>query len=392
LDKLAEAVGTHVGDRLRDIYGSSSALHDGPTRHPSEELVGTVIEQIPKGVSTTIIPVAIPLTTAAPGVHVRALEQVAVLGIVLFALAVWFLPWFCIKRRWCTRWFQRWMSRRLGLYFALALVVNLAFATSVMATLPDLSVNDLFFAFVALVGALSDKLEVVLKQVAILGAMVLAITLRRRIFALLGFDSQIIKADLRDILTCFTMRRFRTIEISLWKVSSLPPSFSSRSLFVRILLGYNEPQHTRPHENCTRSVVIRERVQLNYDPEDDTQRLSLVVKAQEVVSSAVTQMAPPAGLLIGAGVNSFTPIGSTAGAALGVVTAIGAANSLGVEVARVDLSCAMINRLRKQSADGTSADPMATGPSAPWNEEKFVKVDLVPQGDCWLRICDVVEP
>jgi hypothetical protein len=278
------------------------------------------------------------------------------------------------------------------LYFCFALIANFAFASCVMANLPDVTVNDLFFTAVHLVGAFTINLEAMLKQLAILGGAVLAIMMRKKIFALLGFDRQIVKADLRDILTCFSMRRFLTVEISLWKVSNLPPSFTSRSLFTRVLLGYNEPQHTRPHDGCTRSMVIRERLQVNYDPEDDTQKLSIVVKAQEVVSSAVTQMAPPAGLLIGAGVNSFTPIGSTAGAALGMVTAIGAANSLGVEVARVDISSAMVNRLRKQASEGAMHGSMSTAPIVPWNEEHFVRVDLVPQGDCWLRIMDVLEP
>ncbi|CAK0874154.1 unnamed protein product, partial [Prorocentrum cordatum] len=121
-------------------------------------------QNIPRYEISALHKVALPLTTPAPGVHVRALEQLAVLGIVLVALLVWFLPWFCIQRRWCTRWFQRWLSRRLGLYFVFALAVNLAFATCVMASLPDLSVNDLFFAFVHLVGALSDQLEIILKQ------------------------------------------------------------------------------------------------------------------------------------------------------------------------------------------------------------------------------------
>merc|ERR1719245_534197 len=238
-----------------------------------------------------------------------------------------------------------------------------------MANLPDVTVNDLFFAAVGLVENGSAKLEKALRKLAVLGGAMTVVMMRRKIFALLGFDRQIIRADLRDLLTCFAMRRFRTIEVSLWRVQGLPPSFSKRSLFIRMLLGCNEPQHTRPHNDCTTSMVVRERVQFNYDPEDDTQKLSLVLKAQEVVSSAVTQMAPPAGLLLGAGVNSFTIVGPTAGAALGMVTAIGAANSLGVEVARVDLSRTMINRLRKLSSGGEDQrNTLSATPIVPWSE------------------------
>mmetsp|Transcript_13332 Transcript_13332/g.41860 ORF Transcript_13332/g.41860 Transcript_13332/m.41860 type:complete len:225 (+) Transcript_13332:3-677(+) len=221
-------------------------------------------------------------------------------------------------------------------------------------------------------------------------------TFRKWIVALLGFDHQLVRCDLRDFCTCFTMARFSAIELSLWKIESLPAGFSTRSLFVRVLCGYNEPQHTRPHDGCTTSISVRERVQLNYDPEDDTQKLSLVVKQQEVVGAAVSQLAPAAGAIAGGAAGLMTPLGPAAGAGLGVVTGLGAANSFGVEVARCDLSSAMINRIRdscsRQATSGrnSSAGPMVTNDY--WNEQHFLKVDLVPQGVCWLKICDVPEP
>merc|ERR1740138_861298 len=115
------------------------------------------------------------------------------------------------------------------------------------------------------------------------------------------------------------MNRFMTIEVSVWKMENLPGSWNRRTLFLRAVMGYNEPQHSRPHDCSSNSIVLRERMQLNYDPEDDTQKLSLILKQQEVVGGAVTQLAP------------------------------------------------------------------ATGLGVPWKEENFMKIDLVPQGECWLR-------
>eukprot|EP00435_Cladocopium_sp_Y103_P061781 s221_g23.t1 len=168
--------------------------------------------------------------------------------------------------------------------------------------------------------------------------------------------------DSLDVLTLFQAQRFSTIEVTLWKVSGLPAGFSTRTLFVRMLLGYNEPQHSRPHDGRTDSMVLREKFQLNYDPEDETQQLSIVIKQQELVGSAVSQLAPVAGALVGAAGGLVTPLGPTAGAGLGVVTGVGAANSLGVEVARVDLSSAMVNRFRNAARGAEASDAQKSWP------------------------------
>lgn len=113
----------------------------------------------------------------------------------------------------------------------------------------------------------------------------MAVLMRKKIVSLLGYDSQIVRADLKDVLTLFQAQRFSPIEVTLWKVSGLPAAFSTRTLFVRMLLGYNEPQHSRPHDGRTDSMVLRETFQLNYDPEDETQQLSIVIKQQELVET-----------------------------------------------------------------------------------------------------------
>jgi len=231
-----------------------------------------------------------------------------------------------------------------------------------------------------------------LTQVSILAGGIILFTFRKKIMALLGFDQQLVRGDLKDVLTCFSMKRFRPIEVSIWKIEGLPTGFTSRTLYTRITLGVNEPLHSRPHDGCTTSLSLRERFSLNYDPEDDTQKMSIVIKHQEVVGSAVSQLAPAAGAIVGAAGGLVTPLGPSVGAGLGLVTGVGAANSLGVEVARLDLSSSMINRFRDDAAamSKESSERTATGPSVPWSKEHYPwKVDLVPQGSCWLRIADL---
>jgi hypothetical protein len=391
---------SHLGPvwhAVQSNLGDSSHLNEGAA-HP-QTIMGFVLPVIPPGVPTTLIPVAFPLTTEAPEEHIsKAKQEFIVLMAFLFAGLLWVLPWLCINRKLCCRYFTRCMSRRLRCYFFLGLLVNLVFISIVIAKMPDVSANDIFFSGVKLIEKFSEQLEKILTQMAILIGGFIALQFRRKIVALLGFDQQLVRADLRDIITCFSMNRFITIEISLWKMEGLPNSWNTRSLFLRVVLGYNEPQHSRPHDGVSTSIMLRERMQLNYDPEDDTQKLSIILKQQEVIGGAVSQLAPVAGLMFGAAGGALTPLGPTAGAGIGAVTGVGAANSLGIEVARVDLSSAQINRFRKMASEepagriGAQASALATGPSVPWKEDKFMKVDLVPQGECWLRITDVEVP
>lgn len=343
---------------------------------------------IPYGAETTIIPVAIPVLRH--GKKEAAVQKLEVFAVFFLSIALWVLPFVLINRGICCRCFQRWLSRHLSCYCCLGFLFVISAVGIMIAKEPDVNANDLFFAFVAVLELLSDKLMFVLTQVGIILGILFAWVIRKKIVSLLGFDQQLVRGDLRDMLTLFQMERFQTIEVTVWKIEGLPPGFATRTLFVRVLLGFNEPQHSRPHDRCTNALTMREKFYLNYDPEDDTQKLSIVIKQQELVGSAVAQLAPVAGALVGAAGGVVTPLGPAAGAGLGVVTGVGAANSLGVEVARVDLSSAMVNRLRDVSDSvevSTARSQIGTG--VLYNAENFLKVDLVPQGQLWLRIADV---
>jgi hypothetical protein len=259
----------------------------------------------------------------------------------------------------------------------------------VLGLSPHIDANSLFFASLKLFSKMLGQVEGVLNLMVALVSVAIAYLFRHRVMMLLGFDQQLFRADLADVLTCFSMKRFCVMEVALLRVEGLAPSYTARSLFIRMILGYNEPQHTRPRDGCTHSMNLRERLHLNYDPEDDTETLSIVVKEQEMFGGAIAQTAPAAGAIVGALGGVVSPLGPGPGAAAGIIMGTGAANSLGVEVARVDLSAAQVNFLMdKQPAQGK----LASAPAVPWRQENFSAVDLVPQGRLWLRISMAQEP
>lgn len=380
-----------VWKAVTDSLGHSQflATTPAPASQALAEIAGLKLPSIPPGASTTIIPVPVALSSLRGGAahHALAQEHAEVAAVFVLALLVWMCPAILINKRLCCSCFQRWLSRHLGCYAFFGFIFNITMISLMLAREPDISANDIFFKLVNFLEVLSEKLVQVLTQLCMVAGVLLVIAFRKKIVSLLGYDEQIVRADLRDILTLFTMNRFSPIEVSLWKAEGLPTGFTSRSLFVRAVLGYNEPQHSRPHDGCTDFVALREKMQLNYDPEDAGQKLSIVIKQQEVVGAAISQLAPVAGALVGAVGGVVTPLGPGPGAGLGIVTGIGAANSLGVEVARVDLSSVMINRLRAAAGPVQSTE-VATDRSE-WRQDNYTKVDLVPQGSLWLRISDV---
>jgi len=397
---ILQAVGTQLsnGSALAPFNNGSSQAGNTSSSLPglpARNIHGFLFPAIIAGVPTTIIPIAFPVTTPGPSAPTSAVEEGEVLVVFVLAGIIWALPWFCSNSRLCCRCWKRCLSRRLGCYFMFGFLLNLTLISCVIAAVPDISANDVFFAAVGCLTVFMDQLETVLMQLGILLAMTILYAYRMRLVSLLGFDSQIIRFELRDFLTCFSMRRFSAIEVSILKAEDLPAGFGSRTLFLRLVLGCNEPLHSRPRDGCTTTINIKERLQLNYDPEDTSQKLTIMIKQQEVVSAAISQLAPLTGALVG-GVGGLMMAGNpSAGAALGGVAGIGTANSLGPEVARLDMSHSMINRFRTHATkqqDDKGRSMMTTAPIVPWRGDHFMAADLVPQGKLWLRIVDVPAP
>jgi len=386
---LSQAVMSNLGNSSAMTY----AEPEGPTSYGDWKF-----PKIPHGVPTTVIPVAFPLTRAPTKATVLMQEEVQLMVVFGVALVIWMLPTLCINKRLCCQCFRRWISKRMGAYFCLGLVLNLTIVSIVIARAPHISANSLFFTGVKILEKVTNQMEKILVQLGALAALILLWLFRKKIATILGFDQQVVKASLRDILTGFSMKRFRAIEVSLWKADGLPVGFSSKTIFTRVTLGINEAQHTRPHDNVRELYTIKDRVSMNYDPEDDTQKLTISLRMQEVIGASVNQLLPAAGAVVGAMGGLTTPLGPMPGAALGVVAGTGAANSVGAEIAKVDMSSVMINRFRERfhadeapnpNSERPSARATSTGPVVRWTDEYFQRVDLLPQGFLWLRIADI---
>mmetsp|Transcript_67155 Transcript_67155/g.187959 ORF Transcript_67155/g.187959 Transcript_67155/m.187959 type:complete len:424 (+) Transcript_67155:48-1319(+) len=379
----------HALQALRVELGNSTNKLPGV---PARNISGVLLPPIPAGVPTTIIPVVFPVLPGSSANRDIAIEDAHISAVFMLAALIWLLPWLCANNsKLCCRCFRRFMSRRLHAYCWIGFLANLVIISCVIANEPDVSANDIFFGVVRIIEKFTDQLQEVLTQAGLVFGIALAYSFRQKVVTLLGFDSSLVRADLRDILTCFSMRRFSTIEIAILKASGLPAGFGSRSLFLRVVSGMNEPMHSRPRDGCVDSMVVKERMQLNYDPSDSSQTLALYIKQQEIVGQAVKQLAPAVGMVAGGAAGMMTPLGPQGGAAIGAVAGIGTANSLGPEVARLEMSSAMINRLLDEATRSGAAAPSAmrsTAPLVPWAEEYFTKVDLVPQGAIWLRIMD----
>lgn len=399
--------GGALSNILSSTFGNSSSMTVG--EKPEPKFYGEwQFPELPYGVPTTIIPVPFPitrLTTAAPAV--AAPTEYAQLTAVFFAaIFLWMLPSLCINKKLCSPCFTRFISKRLFCYFVIGMIINITGISIVISQLPHVSANELFFRIVAIIEKVTDNVEKIMIQLGMVAALVMVYAFRKKIAQILGFDQQLIRCDLRDILTGFSMKRFKAIEVSLWYADGIPSGFTTQTLFCRVLLGYNEPAHTRPHEGIRSQFPIRERLQLNYDPEDRTAKLTITIKQQEFIGTSVNRMLPAAGAVMGGLAGMTTPLGPTAGVAAGVVAGTGAAHSVGVEIARVDLSSEQINRIRdNHNKHGEALHPRpdserkklrtsndhSEAATAKWSEDYFVAVDLIPQGKLWLRIADIKE-
>jgi hypothetical protein len=334
-----------------------------------------------------------------------AAEYAQLCAIFFAAIFIWMLPSLCINKKLCCSCFTRFLAKRLGCYFIIGMIINITGISIVISQLPHVEANGLFFTMVHIIEKVTDQLEKVLMQLGALAALVLFYAFRKKIAQILGFDQQMVRADLRDILTGFSMKRFKAIEVSLWHADGIPCGFTSQTLFCRVVLGFNEPGHTRPHDGIKSHFPIRERLQMNYDPEDETQKMSITIKRQEIIGTSVNQMLPAAGAVMGALGGMTTPLGLGPGAAMGVVAGTGAAHSVGEEIARVDLSSAQINRIRdiyNREGVGKTLHPRPDSErkklkdtehhdTVKWSEASFTKVDLIPQGALWIRIADFQE-
>ncbi len=79
----------------------------------------------------------------------------------------------------------------------------------------------------------------------------------------------------------------------VYKVEELPSAnlMSANNLFVELILGSNEIVKTRVRKGAGSSAVLKELLQVNYDPDDEDEKLIVNVKSQDMlVASEVASL------------------------------------------------------------------------------------------------------
>ncbi|CAE7194775.1 RHM1, partial [Symbiodinium natans] len=120
----------------------------------------------------------------------------------------------------------------------------------------------------------------------------------------------------KDCLNCWSTARFRPIEaflmfcgrqelkgcrdlhvtqadplcpcqLLIWKVEDLTSSdlFHANHVFIEAFMGYNETMRTRVHNNAGSDCILKESMQLNFDEDDDEEKLFLFVQNQKVMGA-----------------------------------------------------------------------------------------------------------
>lgn len=265
--------------------------------------------------------------------------------ILIFAsmTAIWLfcLPCYCAGMSWTpARKFASWISQRLPFFYTFMTVVNVLFLYLVIAWLPDYDFPQYMAACVKMLGWTVGHLLKWATSIVLIIAFAVAVAFKDRIALMLGLDhKQLFNCKARDCLTCFTTTRFRPIELLIWKVEDLPSAdlFNANNVFVEIFMGYNETMKTRVHNNAGSDCILKETVQLNFDEDDDEEKLFIFIRNQQVMGAQ--------------------------------------------ELARAEIGTEQLKSLvQRGPADGTYA----------WNKDVFRDpISLVPRGRIWLKAVDV---
>merc|ERR1740121_916440 len=247
--------------------------------------------------------------------------------------------------------FNRCCETRLHRVCPAIALLNLVLFLVTVGQLDTISVNDIFFAAVAVAEVCIMYTQQCLVGVASIFIMLVLWKFKDRILDALGVEhAGSIMGEFRDWATCWSMWRFRPIELYIWKVEGLAAANVHRKndVFVETSLGYNVCMRTRVHKGAGHSCVIRESMQLNFDEFDSVSRLKIAVKSQEALGSS--------------------------------------------ELASVQLRAAQVHRLEEPTTGGGEVGWGATTGRAGdtvWAQSRFIPLDLVPSGRIFVRFAPV---
>lgn len=179
------------------------------------------------------------------------------------------------------------LNRRLYLYLICASGAAVFIFLIIIAACPDWTIDE-YFKYIGIgFEELGRHVSVFASSGVVLLVFFLAFVLRDRIKILLGVENiYLFKCSTRECLSCFLLSApSRPIEVFIHKVEELPSAslMSANDLFVELTLGSNEKVKTRVRKGAGASAVIKELLQLNYDPEDEDDKLIVGVKNQDMI-------------------------------------------------------------------------------------------------------------
>eukprot|EP00931_Biecheleriopsis_adriatica_P086925 TRINITY_DN61472_c0_g1_i1.p1 TRINITY_DN61472_c0_g1~~TRINITY_DN61472_c0_g1_i1.p1 ORF type:complete len:315 (+),score=87.63 TRINITY_DN61472_c0_g1_i1:94-1038(+) len=263
--------------------------------------------------------------------------------ILIFAsiTAIWLycLPCYCAGMSYSpARKFASWISQRLPMFYVWMTMFNALFLFLVVTWLPDWGFGQYIEVCLAAAAWTVAHMLKWATSIAIILAFAFVVAFKERFALMLGLDhKQIFNCKMRDCLTCWTSTRFQAIEVQIWKVEDLPSAdlFQANNVFVEAHLGYNETMKTRVHNNAGSDCILKETIQLNFDEDDEEEKLFIFVRNQQVMGAA--------------------------------------------ELARVEISTGDLKELVRKG--GRNSNQIIT-----WSQESFGEpLGLIPRGNIWLR-------
>lgn len=177
-----------------------------------------------------------------------------------------------------------WIQQRLPFWIFFATFFNAGMMVLIVTWLPDWGYGD--YAKCMLSGLLylvKNAMKFVV-SIAMLVVFVFVVVFKDKFLKLAGVDHKtMFRFKLRDMFG----KNTRAIALDIYKVDELPAAqvFAPNNVFVEVFLGYNEPMKTRVHNNAGSSCILKEKIQLNFDQDEDEDPLYLFVKNQKLMGT-----------------------------------------------------------------------------------------------------------
>ncbi|CAD7958438.1 unnamed protein product [Amoebophrya sp. A25] len=181
----------------------------------------------------------------------------------------------------------QYLQRRLLLFYAVGTACNVTFLILVLAILPDWDLHSYLEHIGIGIEEVMSHLNVMASSGLVLFLFFIIFALKDRIKILLGIENQpLFRISFKDC--CGLGGSDKAIEVYVYKVEELGAGSIMRAndLFIECALGSNETVRTRVHKGAGSGAMIKEYMQLNFDPGEEEDKLFVYCRHQDLLSSA----------------------------------------------------------------------------------------------------------